>query len=59
MTQQLLNCDLLLKPAVELMQEPLIQNNEEFITCSLMAIRSLSLHRSTDLVQRTFVAVLE
>lgn len=59
MVQNLLNCDLVLKPAVELMQEPFIQNNDEFLTCSAMALQTLSLHRSTDLVQRIFAVVQE
>ncbi|XP_037032137.1 uncharacterized protein LOC119071380 isoform X2 [Bradysia coprophila] len=59
MVQHLLNCDLILKPAVELLQEPFIQNNEEFITSSLMVIQTLSLHRSNDLVQRIFAVVQE
>lgn len=57
MIQNLLNCDLVLKPAVELLQEPFVENNEEFITSSVMAIQTLSLHRSTDLVQRIFTVV--
>lgn len=59
MIQNLLNCDLILKPAVELLQEPFIQNNEEFIASSFTVIQTLSLHRSSDFVQRIFAVVHE